>query len=52
MEHQPTVKYGSIMLWDCFATGGTGAIHIDDGIMSKEHYVEIFKQQLKHQPGS
>ena len=45
----PTVKYGggSIMLWGCFAAGGTGALHKIDGIMRKEHYVEILKQHLK-----
>ena len=31
----PTVKHGggSIMLWGCFAAGGTGALHKLDGIM-------------------
>ena len=31
----PTVKHGggSIMLWGCFAAGGTGALHKIDGIM-------------------
>ncbi|KAI4888321.1 hypothetical protein NFI96_008072, partial [Prochilodus magdalenae] len=45
----PTVKHGggSIMLWGCFAAGGTGALHKIDGIMRKEHYVEILKQHLK-----
>ena len=45
----PTVKYGggSIMLWGCFAEGGTGALHKIDSIMRKGHYVEILKQQLK-----
>ncbi|KAI4873237.1 hypothetical protein NFI96_022814 [Prochilodus magdalenae] len=44
-----TVKHGggSIMLWGCFAAGGTGALHKIDGIMRKEHYVEILKQHLK-----
>ena len=33
----PTVKHGggSIMLWGCFAAGGTGALHKIDGIMRK-----------------
>ena len=32
----PTVKPGgSIMLWGCFAAGGTGALHKIDGIMRK-----------------
>lgn len=45
----PTVKHGggSIMLWGCFAAGGTGALHKIDGIMRKEHYVDILKQHLK-----
>jgi hypothetical protein len=31
----PTVKRGggSIMLWGCFAAGGTGALHKIDGIV-------------------
>ena len=35
----PTVKQGgsSIMLWGCFAAGGTGALHKIDGIMRMEH---------------
>ena len=45
----PTVKYGggSIMLWGCFAAEGTGALHKIDGIMRKEHFVDILKQHLK-----
>ena len=45
----PTVKHGggSIMLWGCFAAGGTGALHKIDGIMRKENYVDILKQHLK-----
>ena len=33
----PTVKHGggSIMLWGCFAAGGTGALHKIDGIMRR-----------------
>ncbi|CDQ65846.1 unnamed protein product [Oncorhynchus mykiss] len=38
---------GSIMLWGCFAAGGTGALHKIDGIMRKEKYVDILKQHLK-----
>ena len=38
---------GSIMLWGCFAAGGTGALHKIDGITRKEHYVDILKQHLK-----
>ena len=45
----PTVKHGggSIMLWGCFATGGTEALHKIDGFMRMEHYVDILKQHLK-----
>ena len=45
----PTVKHGggSIMLWGCFAAGGTSALHKIDGIMSQENYVDILKQHLK-----
>ena len=35
------------MLWWCFATGGTGALHKIDGIRSQENYVDILKQHLK-----
>jgi uncharacterized FlgJ-related protein len=38
---------GSIMLWGCFAEGGTGALHKIDGIIRKENYVDILKQHLK-----
>ncbi|CDQ72915.1 unnamed protein product [Oncorhynchus mykiss] len=45
----PTVKHGggSIMLWGCFAAGGTGAIHKIDGITRKDNYVDILEQHLK-----
>jgi hypothetical protein len=45
----PTVKQGSgsIMLWGCFAAGGTGALHKRVGIMRKENYFDILKQHLK-----
>ena len=47
----PTVKHGggSIMLWGCFAAGGTGALHKIDGIVGMENDVDILKQ---HQSGS
>lgn len=35
------------MLWGCFTAEGTGALHIIDGIMKKENYVDILKQHLK-----
>ena len=38
---------GSIMLWGCFAAGGTGALHKLDGLMREEKYVDILKQHLK-----
>jgi hypothetical protein len=37
----------SIMLWGCFAAGGTGALHQIDGIMREGNYVDILKQHLK-----
>ena len=45
----PTVKHegGSIMLWGCFAAGGTGVLHKIDGIMREENDVDILKQHLK-----
>jgi hypothetical protein len=49
----PTVKHGggSIILWGCFAAGGTGALHKIDGMMRKENYVDILKQHLKTSVG-
>ena len=38
---------GSIILWECFAAGGTGALHKIDGVMTKENYVDILKQHLE-----
>ena len=35
------------MLWECFAAGGTGALHKIDGIMAEKNYVDILKQHLK-----
>ena len=35
---------GNIMLWGCFAAGGTDALHKIDGIMRKANYVDILKQ--------
>uniref|UniRef100_A0A673WEC2 Calcium/calmodulin-dependent protein kinase type IV n=1 Tax=Salmo trutta TaxID=8032 RepID=A0A673WEC2_SALTR len=44
----PTLKHGggSIMLWGCFAAGGTGVLHKIDGIMRQESYVDILKKHL------
>ena len=38
---------GSIMLWGCFAAGGTGALHKIDSIMRQGNYVEKLKKHLK-----
>ena len=35
------------MLWECFAAGGTGALHKIDGNMRKENDGDILKQHLK-----
>ena len=45
----PTLKHGggSIMLWGCFAAGGTSALYNVDGIMRKGNYVDILKQHVK-----
>ena len=44
----PTVKHGGgSSMWECFAAGGTGALHKIDGIMMKGNYVAILKQHLK-----
>jgi hypothetical protein len=45
----PIVKHGggSIVLWGCFAAGGTRALHKIDGTMRKDIYVDILKQHLK-----
>ena len=45
----PPVKHmgGSIMLWWCFAAGGTGALHKIYGFMRKENYEDVLKQHLK-----
>uniref|UniRef100_A0A673XCD6 Acetyltransferase component of pyruvate dehydrogenase complex n=1 Tax=Salmo trutta TaxID=8032 RepID=A0A673XCD6_SALTR len=47
--HHPNreARGGNIMLWGCFAAGGTGALHKIDGIMREENDVDILKQHLK-----
>ena len=35
------------MLLGCFPAGGTDALYKTDGIMEKEHYVEMQKKRLK-----
>jgi hypothetical protein len=39
----PTMKHKgeSIMLWGCFAAGGSSALHKIDGIMMEDNYVDI-----------
>jgi hypothetical protein len=45
----PTVKHvgGSIMLWGCFAAGGTGALHQIDGITREDNYVDILSVRAR-----
>ena len=47
----PTVKHGggSIMLWGCFAAGGIHALHKIDGVLRKENYVNILKQDISQE---
>ena len=49
IERNPNreARGGSIMLWGCFAEGGTGALRKIDGLMKQEKYVDILKQHLK-----
>lgn len=42
----PSCLGGSILLWGCFAAGGTSLLHKINGIMKEEHYVKIPKQDL------
>lgn len=45
----PTVKHGggSIMLWGCFSSQGTGNLVRVQGIMKKENYIQILDENLK-----
>lgn len=45
----PTVKHGggNIMLWGCFSASGTGNLVRIEGIMKKEDYEKILRENLK-----
>lgn len=45
---RPTVKHGggSVMVWGCFSSVGVGKLHFIDGIMKKEDYLNILKENL------
>lgn len=44
----PTVKHGggSVMLWGCFASNGTGNLHRVDGIMDSTKYQDILAKNV------
>lgn len=46
---QSTVKHGggSVMVWGCMAAGGVGELVFIDGVMKKEQYLEILRNNLK-----
>lgn len=43
-----TVKHGggSIMVWGCFSWFGAGNLHLVDGIMKADQYIDILRQNL------
>ena len=45
----PTVKHGGgcIMLWGCFAAGGTGSLVKIDGLMDSKKYIEILEENVR-----
>ena len=47
----PSLKHGggSIMLWGCFAAGGTGALHKIDGITKLCGYIEATSQDISQE---
>ena len=44
-----TVKHGdcSVLVWGCMASGGVGNLVFIDGIMDKNVYLNILKENLK-----
>ena len=44
----PTIKHGggSILLWGCFSSSGTGKIHVIEGKMNSSMYQEILQQNM------
>lgn len=46
---QRTVKHGggSVMVWGCMAASGVGELVFIDGIMKKEQYLDILRNNLK-----
>ena len=45
----PTVKHGggSIQVWGCMSSSGVGRIHLVDGLMDSQQYVNILKKNLR-----